>query len=83
MLQLLYCRGEMVDQIVESSCSRYIEFKAVTGIFSYSYNTIEQVIITPTHTTHPFGLVRNISFNDAFVHWSAVNPPFGPGQFTI
>ena len=33
----------MVDCITESSCSRYIEFKAVGGIFSYRDNSIQQV----------------------------------------
>ena len=44
-VQLIYCRGEMVDLITESSCSRYIEFKAVGGIFSYNHNRIEQVTL--------------------------------------
>ena len=35
----------MVDLITESSCSRYIEFKAVGGIFSYNHNRIEQVTL--------------------------------------
>jgi RAB protein geranylgeranyltransferase component A len=41
--KLTFCRGEMVDLITESSCSRYIEFRAVSGIFSYIHNSIQQV----------------------------------------
>ena len=33
----------MVDLITESSCSRYIEFTAVGGIFNYNNGQIEQV----------------------------------------
>ncbi|CAI8046126.1 Coronin-7 [Geodia barretti] len=39
-VQLIFCRGEMVDLITESSCSRYIEFRAVSGIFRGVYSLL-------------------------------------------
>ena len=33
-----------MDIITESSCSRYIEFRAVSGIYNYNNNLIEQVL---------------------------------------
>ena len=33
-----------MDVITESSCSRYIEFRAVSGIYNYNNNLIEQVL---------------------------------------
>lgn len=43
VLQVLYCRGAMVDVLTQSNCSRYTEFKAVQKIYRVSEGTIEHV----------------------------------------
>ena len=57
LLQLLYCRGELVNILTRSNCSRYVEFRAVNKIYTQMNGKIEQVRKVPAvssscmHTT--------------------------------
>ena len=41
--QLLYCRGTMVDTITQCGVARYLEFKAVSKLFTFSGDRLLQV----------------------------------------
>ena len=43
LLQLLYCRGALVNLLTQSNCGRYLEFKAINKIFTHMNGKTEQV----------------------------------------
>ncbi len=42
-VQVMYCRGAMVELLTQSNCSRYTEFKAVGKVYRVSEGCVEQV----------------------------------------
>lgn len=42
-VQVLYCRGSLVESLTTSNCGRYVEFKAVGRIFTQVNGELELV----------------------------------------